>query len=102
VSSEPFVEGLEAGLARQWSPQHRLLVEKQLRDGALHGAVREWFEDGRQRRMATYENGICLAHREWNEAGELIKDYVLPADHPHQHTLELMRARERRQQGDTD
>jgi hypothetical protein len=96
LAEDQFAEGLASGLSRKWSLQRQLIEERQLLGGALHGTVREWSTHGLLLRHATYESGICLTDRRWNEAGELINDYQLPADHPYQNTLKLMRGMKRR------
>ena len=90
-----FVDGIEDGWVRGWYENGVLKSETFYHRGRAVGIRREWHSNGQLKLEREIEHGTYLWSKEWDETGDLVKDYVLPTDHPQYKFLEQMRERER-------
>jgi antitoxin component YwqK of YwqJK toxin-antitoxin module len=86
-----FKEGQKCGVSREWSPSGVLICEETLILNVLYGISKEWYDNGQPKSEGTYEFGICINKKEWDENGNLINDYTLDAKSPEFSTLEKFR-----------
>ena len=77
---QEFRDGFRWGPARVFKGG-RLIMESNFRMDLLHGVEREWSDEGKLCREATYEHGILLGEREWDD-GVLTKDFRRPEGGP--------------------
>jgi hypothetical protein len=75
-----FRDGFRWGPARVYNPDGRLIQESHYRMDLDHGFQRSWNDQGRLEYEAQYEHGILRKEREWDDGGNLIKDFELPDD----------------------
>jgi antitoxin component YwqK of YwqJK toxin-antitoxin module len=94
VSGEiEYVDGLQHGLARFFYAPGKLMGESHWRKNSLHGPKSEWFPSGNVRREALFEHAYLVRDRQWDESGNLMKDFTLTEDHPNFRLLEMSRKR---------
>lgn len=90
-----FADGIQEGWTRGWHENGVMRSETFYRRGRVVGVTREWYSNGQLKLEKEIEHGICVWSKEWNETGDLVRDYVLPEDHPQYKTLQLRRERNR-------
>lgn len=86
-----YRDGQRHGYLRRWSPSGVLVCEQENRFGAVHGVLREWYESGQPKSESTYEFGVLLAKREWNENGDLQAEFTLDERSPEFGIVESLR-----------
>ena len=88
-----YLEGLRSGLTTEWYKPGQPMVESNYLRGVLHGSAREWHRNGKLAEEGTYEFGIAIVEKEWDENGQLTKDYKLQQwDENYQRLLRLRAA----------
>jgi hypothetical protein len=90
-SETEFRDGVASGVVRVWHESGALASEKQSAGGVLHGLSMEWSEKGQLIQHETYELGVCLWRRVWDEQGQLIEEYQLTESDNDFKTLEMLR-----------
>lgn len=90
IESE-YVDGLLNGIERRWYQNGVLKMETHLVDNITNGECTEWYKNGELKTFGLYEQGTALSYKEWNEAGELIENYILDQDDPEYKFLERLR-----------
>lgn len=90
-----FVDGIEDGWVRGWYETGTLRSETFYHRGRAVGVRREWYSNGQLKLEEEIEHGACVWRKEWSETGDIVKDFVLPEDHPEYKMLHRMRERER-------
>lgn len=90
-----YVDGIEDGWVRGWHENGVLRAETFYRTGGVFGVSREWYSNGQLKLEEEIERGIRLWAKAWTENGELVKDYVLPEEHPNYQVVQQRRERER-------
>jgi antitoxin component YwqK of YwqJK toxin-antitoxin module len=91
VSEINYVDGLLHGLARYWYPSGEPRGEEHFEGNGRTGPSREWYPTGQLKRETAFEYSVRVRERQWNEAGELMEDYVLTEDQPVFRTLQKLR-----------
>jgi antitoxin component YwqK of YwqJK toxin-antitoxin module len=94
-----FVDGIEDGWVRGWHENGVARSETFYRRGRVVGVRRGWYSNSQLKLEEEIEHGSCVWGKEWSETGDLVKDYVLPKDHPEYKMLQRMRERERSKNG---
>lgn len=79
-SEQCYEEGILSGLSRDWYLNGQLRSQTDYRWNRVHGHDREWFENGQLKSDAIVELGIAIRKQEWDEEGNLIKDYHIKDD----------------------
>jgi hypothetical protein len=64
---------------RSWYPNGHIHSEIYHHGGGLHGAYREWYENGQQKCDAYYEYGYCVRRQSWNADGTAREPQNFPA-----------------------
>lgn len=77
-----YRDGLPWGKSRSWDMDGSLFAESDMYRDALHGAAREWSPGGQLISETVAEYGVTLREREWDEQGNLLKDYELKEGDP--------------------
>jgi antitoxin component YwqK of YwqJK toxin-antitoxin module len=95
ASRMDYVDGVQDGWVRGWHENGVLNEETFYREGGVFGITREWYANGQLKLEEEIEHGIRLWGKAWNESGELVKDYVLPEDHPNYQAVQKRREKER-------
>ena len=90
-----FVDGIEDGWVRGWYENGAPKSETLYRSGRVVGVRREWHSNGQLKLEEEIEHGTRVWGKEWSETGDLVKDFVLPENHPEYKMLQRMRERER-------
>jgi hypothetical protein len=86
-----FVDGMLDGDSRGWYPSGQLKDEEHFRANGRHGLAKEWYESGKAKRETLFEHSIVVRDREWDENGNVIRDYVLDENAPQFKRLEARR-----------
>jgi antitoxin component YwqK of YwqJK toxin-antitoxin module len=76
-SEVTFIDGIKNGTTREWYPSGHLETEQHIVHGSKHGECREWFENGQLKIETTYEFGILVRKKVWNETGELVQEFEI-------------------------
>ncbi len=92
VGEHEYRDGFSYGPSREWYGPGELRYEKFFGEQGLDGMAREWHPDGRPKSEALYESGIRLWEKQWDEQGNLTRDWRLTEDDPR--WADLMRWRE--------
>ncbi len=93
LSELHYRDGLQEGKAQDWYPTGEPRGISYYSQGSLHGRTQEWYRDGKRKREAMYEYGILVREMQWNENGDVIKDYELSEESPPFSLLQLRRGR---------
>jgi len=96
LSEASYVNGMQHGIARYWFPSGELMSEENFVRNSSDGVSRVWYQNGKLKREMTIEHGICTRAKEWNENGDLIRDYVLPENDTMFEVLQLRRRSEKK------
>jgi hypothetical protein len=65
-------------LRKLWDWEEEYLKEEGMMDGsAYHGIVREWYENGQQKKLGFYEHGICIKEILWDQFSEIADICIL-------------------------
>lgn len=91
IGEMDYVDGMLDGVSRGWYPSGQLQEEEHFRANGRHGPSRQWYENGTLQRETLWEHSIRVRERQWNEKGELTRDYVLSEDKPMFRRLEQLR-----------
>jgi antitoxin component YwqK of YwqJK toxin-antitoxin module len=74
-----FVNGFEDGPTRQWFQDGSLQSEGVSKRNYAVGEWKTWFPNGRLEHVSTFDDdGNLLSRIEWNEDGEIVKQYPEP------------------------
>ena len=92
LTETSFVNGQRNGISKEWSDSNVLIREQHFVFDALHGQARQWHDNGQIWTEGLYELGICLHEKEWNECGEIVRDYQLNEACEQFRTLLLLRS----------
>lgn len=91
ISEIEYADGMQNGLARYWYQSGQLQGEEHFRNNGRTGLSREWYPDGKLKRETDFEYSIRLREKQWDEQGNIVKDYVLTEQDPMFGTLEKAR-----------
>lgn len=80
LSEISYRYGVQEGPARDWYPSGVLKGESCFRENMLHGASREYAEDGTLITEALHEYGILVQRRERDRSGNLVTTFALRPD----------------------
>ncbi len=86
-----YRQGLLWGHTTEWYSPGLPMVDSNYFRGALHGRAREWHKNGQIAEDGEYEYGIVLWEKEWDEDGNIIKDYKLKESSRQHQALMLRR-----------
>jgi len=92
VGETECVDGMMDGMAREWSADGILVMEKSLAFNILHGSKKRWFQNGNLKSTGEYELGICIREIEFSETGETVRDYALTESDWHFEILKQYRS----------
>jgi hypothetical protein len=92
-SEVSFVEGHRHGPIRVWFPSGQQKIESACWNGGRHGRSRAWNEAGRLQAEATYELGVLVVERTFDDAGNVTKDWRIGPRDTGWATLQQMRAK---------
>lgn len=87
-----YRDGMRWGPSKGWFKPGSPEYEEQWSQGLLHGLRREWHEGGRLAAEETYEYGIRLWGKRWDEEGNPAEDFRLEETDPNFDTLQMYRA----------
>ena len=87
--------------SKEWFPSGRLQEEIQPA-GWDYVLVRTWYESGQLKLEKCVEHAILVSSQEWNEEGELIKEYRIKESDPMFPILEISRRNAARLRGSKD
>ncbi|WP_055076247.1 toxin-antitoxin system YwqK family antitoxin [Pseudanabaena sp. 'Roaring Creek'] len=77
LSETPFTNGYKNGIEREWSESGILIEEVNLEDNQANGLLHKWHCNGQLKCEGMFEMGVCLWMKEWDETGNLTRDYVI-------------------------
>jgi antitoxin component YwqK of YwqJK toxin-antitoxin module len=89
-----YVYGIWDGPALVWHDDGTLKAEAFYKQGYLQGIAREWHQNGQLKREEEVDNAIELWSKEWDEHGNLVKEYTY-TESPNYERLERNRLRPR-------
>jgi len=89
-----YKDGFPDGVWREWYVSGQTKLESECRKGLKHGRTTYWFPNGAVKSVANFELGIKLNGKEWNEAGNLVKEYEILPGSPNYKLLESFRTNE--------
>jgi antitoxin component YwqK of YwqJK toxin-antitoxin module len=92
------VNGLQEGIARYWYPTGELRGEETFKRNGRTGVSGWWYPSGMLQRETTFEHSICVAEKEWNEQGAIVRDFVLKKEDPLFEILEKSRELDKKKQ----
>ena len=69
--------GVEDGPAKEWFENGKLRSVSNAKLGVTDGLSQEWFDNGVLKCEKQIELGYCTRSREWDESGNLIKEFKL-------------------------
>lgn len=81
-SEAEFISGHQEGLAKEWYANGQLRFERTYMGDGLHGVSQEWYPSGHIKEASTCEFGIVIESKQWNEAGEVSKEFRLQPSNP--------------------
>lgn len=87
-----FIEGQKNGVSRKWSDSGNIVLEEWFALNSLHGPFREWYENGSIKIDSLYELGVCVREQEWDENGNVIKNYQIDESGRQFATLKKLRS----------
>jgi antitoxin component YwqK of YwqJK toxin-antitoxin module len=76
----PFVDGLEQGVAREWSDSGQLKAESARAFGSRHGVTRTWHDNGQLESEGDYRYSVKVRERRFARDGALLEEWTLPED----------------------
>jgi antitoxin component YwqK of YwqJK toxin-antitoxin module len=79
-SEQAYEDGVLSGVSRDWYQNGQLQSETDYRWNRVHGHNRKWFENGQLKSDALVELGYIIRKQEWDEQGNLIKEYHIESD----------------------
>jgi len=91
LSEIVYVNGLQDGPARYWYPSGELMGEESFRRNGRSGVSREWHRNGKVKRETEFEHSIRVREKQWDESGQIVRDFTLSKDDPLYKTLEQYR-----------
>lgn len=91
LSEISYENGLQHGIARYWYPTGELRGEETFKRNGRTGVSRWWYRDGKLERETTFEHSIRVLEKEWNERGEIVRDFMLKKEDPMFEILEKSR-----------
>ena len=91
VAETEYRNGLKLGRERTYYPNRQVESERNFSPWGLDGDVREWRPDGTLKSEASYEFGIQVSKKEWNEAGDLVRETHIPESSPQHARLQKLR-----------
>ena len=96
LSEIEYVDGLQEGTSRDYYPSGQVRSEGMYRGNNADGPEREWFENGHLRREAMLDSAHIVSEKVWDEAGTLVRNYIMTEDDPLYPRLQQFRAYRRR------
>jgi len=91
ISENSYVNGIQEGPARYWYPSGEPLGEEHFANNSRHGPSREWYRDGKPKRDAVYEHAVLVRDKQWDEKGNLGRDFQLTEEDPLYGILQSLR-----------
>jgi hypothetical protein len=91
VSEVEFAEGVQSGTSREWYDDGVLKCQTEERWGTRHGEHKVWRSDGTLAIQATYEYGILVEQRNFDDAGKEVTRFLLNESAPLYATLVTLR-----------
>ena len=91
-AEEEYKDGLLSGRRRAWHTSGQLQEEAECAWGVYHGRRSEWHEGGQVAAEELYEFGIKTRGTRWDEAGQIVEEFVLSETDPSYRILELSRS----------
>ena len=79
-SEQTYVEGTLDGISRDWYPNGQLRSHTEYKWNRIHGREQGWYENGQLKCNVIYELGTVIRKREWDERGNITKDYQIEDD----------------------
>lgn len=77
---QAYVEGTLDGVSKEWYLNGQLKSQTEYKWNRIHGRDQGWHEDGQPNYNSFYELGIPLSEQQWDEQGNLVKDYKMEQD----------------------
>jgi antitoxin component YwqK of YwqJK toxin-antitoxin module len=90
-SEVSYKDGFFDGPSKEWSPDGKLVGEHHFRAGAAHGECRKWHANGNLAEEGTYEFGVPISTKHWDEEGKLLEEFQLTESNPNYETLLMLR-----------
>ena len=97
-----YRNGLRWGASKEWYGPDLPKVDATYYKGVLHGRAREWHRNGQLAEDGEYEYGIVLWEKQWDEEGNVTKDYRLTETDRDFETLQRYRTLYQDQPGKTN
>jgi antitoxin component YwqK of YwqJK toxin-antitoxin module len=93
-SETAYKDGLSDGLARTWDEHGQLRSQFSCRLGAMHGNCKKWHANGQLAEDGTYEWGVRVDEKTYDEAGRLISEFKIDPNYPNSQYPLLLKFRE--------
>lgn len=71
------VEGVKQGLETECYPAGKVQSVSQYANNLLDGPLIRYYEDGTVEEKAMFEKGICVRSTSYDEAGQVLEDYII-------------------------
>lgn len=82
ISESTYKGGMMHGRCREWLPSGQLIHDSSWKYHARHGPCRQWYPNGGKKQYEYFKRGVLIRSLQWDEQGQLIRDFRLDERYP--------------------